>query len=73
MTTLTRAEIPGSAPPPTARADRTRRGSPARIIRGIPFHVTGVVLAFLFLFPLLWSALNSFKTSAEASVTAPRP
>lgn len=40
-------------------------------VKGIPYHVTGLVLAFLFLFPLLWSTLNSFKTPAEASSSPP--
>jgi multiple sugar transport system permease protein len=40
-------------------------------VRGVPFHVTGIVLAFLFLFPLLWSVLNSFKTPGEASAAPP--
>lgn len=39
--------------------------------KGLPYHVTGIVLAFLFLFPLLWSTLNSFKTPREASSAPP--
>lgn len=42
-----------------------------RALRTVPFHVTGVALAFLFLFPLAWSTLNSFKSSSEASASPP--
>lgn len=48
-----------------------RRPSLARGARGMPYHVTGVVLAVLFLFPLAWSTLNSFKTPAGASASPP--
>jgi multiple sugar transport system permease protein len=48
-----------------------RRFSLRSAAKGIPYHVTGVVLAFLFLFPLLWSTLNSFKTPGEASAAPP--
>ncbi|KQZ25380.1 ABC transporter permease [Microbacterium sp. Root553] len=40
-------------------------------MRGIPYHITGIVLALVFLFPLVWSTLNSFKTPAEASSSPP--
>lgn len=43
----------------------------ARAFRTVPYHVTGVALAFLFLFPLAWSTLNSFKSSGEASASPP--
>lgn len=48
-----------------------RRSSLRQTISAIPYHVTGIVLSFLFLFPLLWSTLNSFKTPAEASSSPP--
>lgn len=48
-----------------------RRSSTRRKVMGIPYHVAGIVLAFLFLFPLLWSTLNSFKTASEASSSPP--
>jgi len=49
-----------------------RRGVTLRTAaRGVPYHVTGLVLTFLFLFPLAWSTLNSFKTPGEASASPP--
>lgn len=50
-----------------------RRLSVARRARAIPYHVVGVALAFMFLFPLAWSTLNSFKTPGEASASPPTP
>jgi multiple sugar transport system permease protein len=40
-------------------------------LRTIPFHTVGIVLAILFIFPLAWSTLNSFKTPGEASSSPP--
>lgn len=48
-----------------------RRSSRRHTLRGIPYHVTGIVLALVFLFPLVWSTLNSFKTPSEASSSPP--
>ncbi|WP_341955323.1 carbohydrate ABC transporter permease [Microbacterium sp. LWH13-1.2] len=48
-----------------------RRSSTRHTLRGIPYHITGIVLALVFLFPLVWSTLNSFKTPAEASSSPP--
>jgi len=48
-----------------------RRRSIRHSILGLPYHVVGIVLAALFLFPLIWSTLNSFKTPAEASSSPP--
>ena len=50
---------------------RRRRSSKRHTVLGIPYHITGVVLALLFLFPLVWSTLNSFKTPSEASSSPP--
>jgi len=64
---------PATTPPEPslhAKPPRRREGWRSRV-RGVPFHVTGIVLAFLFLFPLLWSVLNSFKTPGEASASPP--
>lgn len=64
---------PATTPPEPslhAKPPRRREGWRSRV-RGVPFHVTGIVLAFLFLFPLLWSVLNSFKTPGEASAAPP--
>lgn len=55
----------------TTSARSRRRRSLARGARGIPYHATGIVLAGLFLFPLLWSTLNSFKTPTDASSSPP--
>lgn len=43
----------------------------ARTLRGIPFHVAGIALAVMFLFPLVWSTANSLKTPREASSSPP--
>lgn len=51
-------------------AVRSRR-SLRQTVRGVPFHIVGVALAFIFLFPLAWSTLNSFKTPSEASANPP--
>lgn len=69
-TSTTRTELMTTV---NGRARRPRRTPPSsrRTLMGIPYHVTGVVLALLFLFPLLWSTLNSFKTPAEASASPP--
>jgi multiple sugar transport system permease protein len=42
-----------------------------RIARGLAFHVGSMALAVLFLFPLLWAALNSVKPSDEANRQPP--
>lgn len=55
----------------TTSARSRRRRSLVRGARGIPYHATGIVLAGLFLFPLLWSTLNSFKTPTDASSSPP--
>jgi multiple sugar transport system permease protein len=55
----------------TTANSRRRKTTLRGAARGIPYHVTGIVLAFLFLFPLLWSTLNSFKTPTEASASPP--
>lgn len=48
-----------------------RQARIARGLRGIPFHVTGIALAVMFLFPLVWSTANSLKTPREASSSPP--
>lgn len=42
-----------------------------RGLRGTGFHVVSTVLAVAFLFPLLWAALNSIKSSDEANQQPP--
>ncbi len=69
-TSTTRTELLTTADGRT-RHLRRARPSARRTLMGIPYHVTGIVLALLFLFPLLWSTLNSFKTSTEASASPP--
>lgn len=48
-----------------------RRARPARVLAGTGFHLFSGVLATLFLLPILWVTLNSFKTSAEANQSPP--
>lgn len=60
----------GGTRPADPRPRRTR-SLLTPTLRGLPYHVTGIVLALLFLFPLAWSTLNSFKTPAEASSSPP--
>lgn len=71
MSTLTRTPTSTTQTQLITTAPGRRRMSGRRIARGIPYHVTGVVLALLFLFPLVWSTLNSFKTPNEASASPP--
>lgn len=40
-------------------------------LRTTGFHALGTLLAVVFLFPLLWAALNSFKSPAEANQAPP--
>jgi multiple sugar transport system permease protein len=44
---------------------------PGHPVRSALFHVASTVLSVLFLFPLLWALLNSFKTRAEANQQPP--
>lgn len=72
MSVLTRTPTSSTQTQALTTAKRVRRRpSFARTARGIPYHVTGIVLAVLFLFPLVWSTLNSFKTPAGASASPP--
>ena len=50
---------------------RARPGSIRTAGRTTGYHVAGVVLAVGFLFPLVWSKINSLKTPAEASAAPP--
>jgi multiple sugar transport system permease protein len=42
-----------------------------KALRGTAFHVVSMALAIVFLFPLLWALLNSFKPRAEANQQPP--
>ena len=44
----------------------TTRRARERFVWGTAYHLVGMVLAFLFLAPLVWSALVSFKPAFEA-------
>jgi multiple sugar transport system permease protein len=53
----------------TLRSRRQRR--PATVLAGTGFHLMSGILATIFLMPILWVALNSFKTNAEANQSPP--
>jgi multiple sugar transport system permease protein len=64
--------------PPAAPARRRggkttlNSGTPLALgVRGTLYHLVGGGLAVLFLFPLLWAALNSVKSTAEANEEPP--
>jgi multiple sugar transport system permease protein len=49
-----------------------REGGPVqRGLRATAFHVVSMVLAIAFLFPLIWAALNSIKSTDEANAQPP--
>lgn len=50
---------------------RRRPASIRTVGRTTGYHVAGAVLAAGFLFPLVWSVINSLKTPAEASASPP--
>jgi multiple sugar transport system permease protein len=64
MATITERRKPGRPTKPT--------GNPAaRAARGTLFHAGSIILAVVFMFPLLWALLNSFKSKAEANQGPP--
>lgn len=58
-----------SAVRPASRSRRGRRARSAAASTG--YHLFSGVLATIFLAPILWAALNSFKTPAEANQAIP--
>lgn len=48
-----------------------RKVRPARAAAGTSYHLFSGVLATLFLLPILWVTLNSFKSNAEANQSPP--
>lgn len=50
---------------------RTDGGTTRRALRGSMFHTVSMVLAIVFLFPLLWALLNSLKGRDEANQQPP--
>lgn len=57
-----------ASPAPTGV--RPRRGV-RRAVAGGSYHLFSGILAAIFLMPILWVTLNSFKTSAEANQASP--
>jgi multiple sugar transport system permease protein len=56
----------------TALIQRRRRPfSASRVARTSLFHGGSIVLAVAFLFPIIWAALNSLKTTDEANAQPP--
>jgi multiple sugar transport system permease protein len=45
--------------------------SPKAIAKTSAYHISAIAMVILFLFPLVWSVINSLKTSAEASAAPP--
>jgi multiple sugar transport system permease protein len=56
---------------PSARSQRARAIRPSRGAMGTGYHLFSGVLATLFLIPIIWATLNSFKTSDEANQAPP--
>lgn len=48
-----------------------RTGQGRRRVNTVAFHVTSIVLACIFLAPLVWAVLSSFKSPAEANQAPP--
>lgn len=69
MTTTTAVTRP--RPAGRTGGSRPADGRAGRAVRGTLFHVGSTALAIVFLFPLLWALLNSFKTKAEANQQPP--
>jgi multiple sugar transport system permease protein len=57
--------------PPQNRPTKPTGSPAARAARGTLFHAGGIIIAGLFLFPLLWALLNSFKSKEEANAGPP--
>jgi multiple sugar transport system permease protein len=55
------------APEPAPR----RRQRPRKIVQGTAYHLFSSVLAIVFLLPIVWVTLNSFKSSGEANQSPP--
>jgi multiple sugar transport system permease protein len=55
------------------RAPRSarRRVRPARAVLGAGYHLFSGILATLFLIPIIWATLNSFKSTQEANQSPP--
>ena len=63
----------------TNSADKARRddSTPINGIRSkrwvtVAYYAISIVLTLMFLFPIIWSILTSFETSAEAMASPPR-
>lgn len=50
---------------------RRKQNQTARIATGTGYHLFSGLLATVFLIPILWAILNSFKTTQEANQTPP--
>lgn len=74
---MTTTDTPGTvsrdrqraAPAPEPAPRRRRR--PRKIVQGTAYHLFSSVLAIVFLLPILWVTLNSFKSSGEANQSPP--
>ncbi|ONI60572.1 hypothetical protein ALI44B_08180 [Leifsonia sp. ALI-44-B] len=58
-----------AAPAPEPAPRRRRR--PRKIVQGTAYHLFSSVLAIVFLLPIVWVTLNSFKSSGEANQSPP--
>jgi multiple sugar transport system permease protein len=50
---------------------RKRKANPGKVVAGTGFHLFSGVLAIVFLMPIIWATLNSFKTTREANQAPP--
>ncbi|WP_199245651.1 carbohydrate ABC transporter permease [Leifsonia sp. AG29] len=60
-----------TATQPASRTSRRPGRRSRRLVAGGSYHLFSGILAAVFLMPILWATLNSFKTSAEANQADP--
>jgi multiple sugar transport system permease protein len=56
---------------PATTCQPRRRRRPSTVLSGTGFHLFSGILATIFLMPILWVALNSFKSNVEANQSPP--
>lgn len=56
---------------PTTRRHVPRSRRARRAVAGTSYHLFSGILAAVFLLPIIWATLNSFKTPAEANAATP--
>lgn len=69
-TTIAPANATSRTTAPTV-SPRRRRVRPKRVVVGTSYHLFSSLLAAIFLMPIIWVTLNSFKTASEANQSPP--